>query len=73
MQNGSTVRQKLETAIAYGEVFLLTYSSIDGVGSSTVERWYQDFVAYRVKELEGRHCPSVLGIDDGLRHDASGS
>jgi transposase len=34
------------------------------VSVSTVERWYQDFVAYRVKELEGRHCPSVLGIDE---------
>ncbi len=34
------------------------------IGTATVERWYQDFVAYRVKELEGRLCPIVLGIDE---------
>lgn len=34
------------------------------VSTSTVERWYQDYVAYRVKELEGRSCPIVLGIDE---------
>jgi transposase len=34
------------------------------VSASTVERWYQDFVAYRVKEMEGRTCPLVLGIDE---------
>lgn len=34
------------------------------IGTATVERWYQDFVAYRVKELEGRSCPMVLGIDE---------
>lgn len=34
------------------------------ISGSTVERWYQDFVAYRVKELEGRSCPIVLGIDE---------
>lgn len=34
------------------------------IGTATVERWYQDFVAYRVKELEGRCCPLVLGIDE---------
>jgi transposase len=34
------------------------------VSASTVERWYHDFVAYRVKELEGRLCPTVLGIDE---------
>lgn len=35
-----------------------------GIGTATVERWYQDFVAYRVKELEGRQCPLVMGIDE---------
>ncbi len=35
-----------------------------GIGTATVERWYQDFVAYRVKELEGRQCPIVMGIDE---------
>lgn len=34
------------------------------IGTATVERWYQSFVAYRVKELEGRRCPIVLGIDE---------
>jgi len=34
------------------------------ISTSTVERWYQSFVAYRVKELEGRRCPIVLGIDE---------
>ncbi len=34
------------------------------IGTATVERWYQDFVAYRVKELEGRQCPLVMGIDE---------
>lgn len=34
------------------------------IGSATVERWYQDFVAYRVKELQGRQCPIVMGIDE---------
>lgn len=34
------------------------------IGTATVERWYQDYVVYRVKELEGRDCPVVLGIDE---------
>lgn len=34
------------------------------IATATVERWYQDYVAYRVKELEGRRCPIVLGIDE---------
>lgn len=35
-----------------------------GISTATVERWYQDYVAYRVKELSGRQCPMVLGIDE---------
>jgi transposase len=35
-----------------------------GIGTATVERWYQDFVAYRVKEFSSRRCPIVLGIDE---------
>lgn len=35
-----------------------------GISASTVERWYQDYVAYRVKELSGRSAPIVLGIDE---------
>ncbi len=34
------------------------------ISTATVERWYQDFVAYRVKELSGRSCPIVMGIDE---------
>lgn len=34
------------------------------IGTATVERWYQDYVVYRVKELGGRRCPIVLGIDE---------
>lgn len=34
------------------------------VSTGTVERWYHDFVIYRVKELQGRSCPVVLGIDE---------
>lgn len=34
------------------------------ISGSTVERWYQDFVKYRVQELKGRSCPIVLGIDE---------
>ena len=34
------------------------------IGTATVERWYQDFVGRRVKELSGRSCPVVLGIDE---------
>jgi transposase-like protein len=33
------------------------------IGEATVERWYQDFVDYRVKELSSRYSPKVLGID----------
>ena len=54
------------------EVFHLHQGGISGVqlgethkiSGSTVERWYQDFVKYRVKELQGRSCPVVLGIDE---------
>lgn len=43
----------------------LTHVSVTyKISASTVERWYQDYVAYRVKELEGRNCPIVLGIDE---------
>jgi transposase len=39
-------------------------STTHEVSTSTVERWYQDFVAYRVQELKGRSCPLVMGIDE---------
>lgn len=34
------------------------------IGTATVERWYQDYVAYKVKELDRRSCPIVMGIDE---------
>jgi len=34
------------------------------ISTATVERWYQDYVLYRINELSGRSCPSVLGIDE---------
>lgn len=39
-------------------------SRTHGIATATVERWYQDFVAYRVRELQGRCPPIVLGIDE---------
>jgi transposase len=39
-------------------------SKSHAISGSTVERWYHDFVEYRVKELEGRSCPVVMGIDE---------
>jgi transposase len=35
-----------------------------GLGSATVERWYQDHFAIKNKELKGAHCPRVIGIDE---------
>ena len=54
------------------EVFHLHQGGLTGthlsrthaISGSTVERWYQDFVAYRVKELDSRLCPLVMGIDE---------
>jgi transposase len=39
-------------------------SRTHGIGEATVERWYQDFNLSRVKELQGRCAPKVLGIDE---------
>lgn len=39
-------------------------STTHRIATATVERWYQDYVSYRVKELSGRKCPIVLGIDE---------
>jgi transposase len=48
----------------HGGLTQKTLSITHSISMATVERWYQDFVAYRVKELEGRSCPVVLGIDE---------
>lgn len=45
----------------------LTQTSLKGshrIATATVERWYQEYVGYRVAELSGRECPQVLGIDE---------
>lgn len=34
------------------------------IGAATVERWYQSFIDYRLKELSCRPCPRILGIDE---------
>lgn len=34
------------------------------ISSSTVERWYEMHVSYRLKELSGRKAPIVMGIDE---------
>ena len=48
----------------HGGVSQRLISKTHGIGEATVERWYQDFVAYRVKELSHRHSPRALGIDE---------
>jgi transposase len=48
----------------HGGVTQRLLAKTHGIGEATVERWYQDFVAYRVKELSHRHSPRVLGIDE---------
>lgn len=39
-------------------------ASVCQISAATVERWYQSFVIGRVKELQTRVCPKVLGIDE---------
>lgn len=35
-----------------------------GLGSATIERWYQDRFVIKNKELQNAHCPRVIGIDE---------
>jgi transposase len=35
-----------------------------GLGSATVERWYQDRFRIKNQELKNSHCPRILGIDE---------
>jgi len=39
-------------------------SQREGIGSATVERWFQDFLKLRNSERNCSHCPVVLGIDE---------
>jgi transposase len=48
----------------HGGISQRLLSKTHRVGEATVERWYRDFTAYRVKELSHRHSPRVLGIDE---------
>lgn len=36
----------------------------EGIGSATVERWFQDFLRREAAERSGAPCPRVLGIDE---------
>jgi transposase len=36
----------------------------EGIGSATVERWFQDFLKLRAAERKSAPCPQVLGIDE---------
>lgn len=35
-----------------------------GIGSATVERWFQDFLKLRAAERSSAACPQILGIDE---------
>ena len=39
-------------------------SSELGLGSATVERWYQEYFRLKDREFLNRHCPRVVGIDE---------
>jgi transposase len=36
----------------------------EGIGSATVERWFQDFLRLRAAQHRSATCPRVLGIDE---------
>lgn len=48
----------------HGGISQRLLSQTHNIGEATVERWYQDFTTYRAKELQGRHSPKILGIDE---------
>ncbi|HAR43097.1 MAG TPA: ISL3 family transposase [Bdellovibrionales bacterium] len=47
-----------------GGVSQRALSQTHELSPATIERWYRDFIAYRVKELSNRPSPRVLGIDE---------
>ncbi len=47
-----------------GGVSQRSLSQTHELSPATIERWYQDFISARVKELKGRPAPRVLGIDE---------
>ena len=48
----------------HGGISQSLLSKTHGISHATVERWYQDFILKRVKELKSMHCPKILGIDE---------
>ena len=48
----------------HGGISQSLIEKMHGIGHATVERWYQDFVYKRVQELQSRHSPKVIGIDE---------
>jgi len=61
----ATESYRLEVFEAHdGGVSQRRLSTTHGIGSATVERWYQSFMKQRLSELSGRSCPQVLGIDE---------
>ena len=36
----------------------------EGIGSATVERWFEEFLQRAEAERRGAVCPRVLGIDE---------
>lgn len=34
------------------------------ISPGTVESWYKDLIGFRLKELQARSCPQILGIDE---------
>lgn len=47
-----------------GGVSQRALSETHEISPATIERWYHDFIALRVKELRARPAPRVLGIDE---------
>ena len=41
-----------------------TLATREGMGSATVERWYQDLSEVKLRERQNSACPRILGIDE---------
>jgi transposase len=41
-----------------------TLAAREKLGSATIERWYQEHLAFKVRERVDADCPRVLGIDE---------
>lgn len=41
-----------------------TLSSMFGMGSATVERWYHEMLERKMREMKNNPCPRVMGIDE---------